>query len=216
MSARVKYPKIWHLPWSDGVDQKSDHVFTPEEVDSSFAGAEVVVTEKCDGECTTMYRDGVHARSLDSRHHPSRDWVKRLHATIAHEIPEGWRICGENMYATHSIHYQGLPGYFLVFGIYNEANECFSWAETVDQARAWKLPVVPLLWKGKYTESAVRACFTGQSVFMGSMQEGYVLRVAGRFPWARHRISMGKYVRAGHVQTDAGWMHRAVYPNELI
>jgi len=44
--------------------------------DNRLIGREVVVTEKMDGENTTMYCDNIHARSIDGRHHPSRDWVK--------------------------------------------------------------------------------------------------------------------------------------------
>ena len=93
MTAYIKYPKILHLPWSEGVDVNTDLVFAQEDVESSFRGREVIVTEKMDGENCSMYRDHTHARSLDSRHHPSRNWVKRLHASIAHEIPVGLRIC---------------------------------------------------------------------------------------------------------------------------
>ena len=105
----VKFPKISHLPWSEGVDERTDRVFSQVDVAENFQGREVVVTEKMDGENTSMYGDYIHARSLNSRNHPSRNWVKNLHAGIAHEIPDGWRVCGENVYAEHSIHYRGLP-----------------------------------------------------------------------------------------------------------
>jgi hypothetical protein len=62
--SKYKYPKSPHLPW----------------------------TEKMDGENTTIATDYIHARSLDSRHHPSRSWVKNLHGIIAHDIPLGWRV----------------------------------------------------------------------------------------------------------------------------
>ncbi len=42
----VKYPRTWHLPWSPG-KSKDDRVLTTPEV---FAGQEVVVTVKMDGE----------------------------------------------------------------------------------------------------------------------------------------------------------------------
>src|SRR3954466_10688581 len=85
---RVHYPRTPHLPWSPGV--------TPDDVRagdlSGLRGREVVVTEKLDGENTTLYADGLHARSLDSAHHPSRAWVKALHGRIAGSIAPGWRV----------------------------------------------------------------------------------------------------------------------------
>ena len=100
----TKYPRSPHLPWSEGGTSDDAYLFDTDH----FAGKEVVITEKMDGENTSMYRDGIHARSIDGRHHPSRDWVKALHGKICLEIPEGWRLCGENLYARHSIAYEEL------------------------------------------------------------------------------------------------------------
>ncbi|MBI4028658.1 MAG: hypothetical protein HY360_27010 [Verrucomicrobia bacterium] len=41
------------------------------------------------------------------------------------------------------------------------------------------------------------------------------LRLASSFPWGRHRFSIGKFVRSGHLQTSHGWMHHAVVVNDL-
>lgn len=105
---RYKYPRTLHLPWSESVQSDDKMVSSCQH----FEGKEVVVTEKMDGENTSIYCDGIHARSLDSRHHPSRSWVKGLQARIGWQIPEGWRLCGENVYAVHSIRYDDLESYF--------------------------------------------------------------------------------------------------------
>ncbi|MGC5412734.1 RNA ligase family protein, partial [Streptomyces sp. DT225] len=59
---RTHYPRTPHLPWSPGAT--SDDVRMTDL--AALAGTEVVVTEKLDGENTTLYADGLHARSLDS------------------------------------------------------------------------------------------------------------------------------------------------------
>lgn len=174
-----------------------------------------MVTEKMDGENCTMYRDGLHARSTDGRDHPSRSWVKRLHAGIRFGIPKGWRVCGENLYARHSIAYDGLPSYFLVFGIYDESNRLLDWERTVTLSRTLGLRCVPLLYRGPYDLERIQDCYTGRSRFGHSMQEGYVLRPAGSILWEDHETSLLKFVREGHVQTDGKWMHRRVVPNGL-
>jgi len=81
MNQYIKYPRTPHLPWSPGA---SDDDITQRSV-SLFDGVDVVVTEKMDGENTSLYSDHSHARSLDSKHHSSRDWLKRWHSTIAHD-----------------------------------------------------------------------------------------------------------------------------------
>ena len=129
-----KYPRTFHLPWSRSRTDDDKILRTVRH----FEGKEVVVTEKLDGENTTLYRNHIHARSLDSKDHASRHWVKMLHGTISFHIPEGWRICGENVYALHSIYYEQLTSYFYVFSIWNENNECLSWDETVEWAEAKK------------------------------------------------------------------------------
>ncbi len=124
---RKKYPRTPHLPWSSGATSDDVRI-----VDlAGFEGRRVVVTEKLDGENTSLYRDGMHARSIDSRHHPSRDWVKGLQARIGYEIPDGWRLCGENMYARHSVAYDDLESFFYLFSVWNGRDECLAqWARS--------------------------------------------------------------------------------------
>ncbi len=71
---------------------------------------------------------------------------------MGYRIPEGWRICGENVYACHSIHYIALTSYFYVFSIWNEKNECLSWDATVAWCKKLGLAHVPLLYRGPYNE----------------------------------------------------------------
>ena len=210
----VKYPKTNHLPWSEGVAH-DDRIMKKDDVESNFGGKEVVVMEKLDGENSTMYHDYYHARSLDGRDHASRSWIKNLHATIRFDIPEDWRICGENMYAEHSIHYNELPSYFFVFGVYNEKNVCLSWDETVEWCTLIGLETVPVLYRGIYNEKKIREYFTGKSVFGDSKQEGYVMRVTSSIPFSNFKNSYAKMVRKNHVTTAHNWMNKAVVPNEL-
>lgn len=203
---RFKYPRTWHLPWSPGAT--SDDVIL--DSTSCFSGRRVIVTEKMDGENTTLYRDHLHARSLDSRHHPSRNWVKAMHGGIAHLIPQDWRVCGENLYARHSLEYDALPSYFLVFSIWNEENVCLSWDETVEWAELLGLKTVPVLHDGTYDEVQLRGMKLDPE-----QVEGYVVRLAQSFRYDEFRQSIAKWVRAGHVQTDEHWMHGDVAPNGL-
>ena len=183
--------------------------------DEAFDGAEVVVTEKCDGENTTLYRDYLHARSLDYAPHRSRDYVRALHGRIAHDIPDGWRICGENLFAVHSISYDALPACFLVFSIWNNRNECLPWDETVMWAQLLDLHTVPVLYRGPWNEAAVRALDSVAKSQLGGDREGYVVRLASSFHYRAFRRSVAKYVRKDHVQTDDHWKTQEIVPNKL-
>lgn len=210
---RTKYPRSFHLPWSLG---KTDDDKTLGSVEH-FVGRTVVVTEKLDGENTSIYSDGyMHARSLDSRPHQSQDWVRALAARIGPDLPQGWRVCGENLFARHSLAYDRLESYFYVFALYNEYNRCLSWAETEEWAALLDLPTVPVLYEGPWDEPTVRACYDRHSK-VGHESEGYVVRVADGFEYHDFSQSLAKFVRANHVQTGAKhWRACAVVPNKLI
>ncbi|MEO3974236.1 RNA ligase family protein [Streptomyces sp. CAU 1734] len=203
---RTHYPRTPHLPWSPGA--APDDIRTGDL--SGLIGREVVVTEKLDGENTTLYADGLHARSLDSAHHPSRTRVKALQGRIGHLIPPGWRVCGENMYARHSLAYDALAGHFYGFSVWDDRNNCLSWDRTVEFLRGAGIPVPAVLWRGVYDERAIRGLKVDPA-----RREGYVVRPADGFPMAEFGERLAKWVRPGHVQTDTHWMHSAAVPNRL-
>jgi hypothetical protein len=201
-----KYPRTPHLPWSQGVSSDDISLLSLDH----WQDREVVVTEKLDGENTTMYSDHIHARSLDSKHHQSRDWVKGLHGQIRHLIPQGWRLCGENMYAQHSIAYEDLRSYFYVFSIWDEANYCLNWDETLEWTELLDLVTPPILYRGVWSEKEIQALS-----FDPQLCEGYVVRSVAGFAYEDFALNVAKSVRAQHVQTDVHWMYSEVIPNRL-
>jgi len=200
----VKYPRTFHFPWSEGltVDDKVIESL------ASFEGQQVVATEKMDGENSTLYHGYLHARSVDGRHHPSRDWVKQFHASIQHEIPQGYRICGENLYARHSIPYTNLTTYFYGFSMWDQYNRCLSWSETLEWFELLGVTPVPVLYSGPFDVEAIKGLWKGEG-------EGYVVRLASGFGYSEFRRSVAKFVRKEHVQTDAHWMSGPIVPNRL-
>jgi len=208
MTERIKYPKTMHFPWSPNL-QNDDRLIQ----DNQMPGKVVVMTEKMDGENTTMYYDGIHARSRDSLSHPSRTFVQALHGQIAHLIPVGFRICGENLFAKHSIHYRNLKSYFHVFSIWDKDNNCFSWDDTKIFCDLLGLKPVPEIWWGVYDEQAIHNAYHYYSP--GHEVEGYVVRVTNIFSADKFENCVAKYVRKGHVQTSEHWMNEAMVKNEL-
>jgi hypothetical protein len=151
----VKYPRTYHLPWSPGANS-DDRILDDL---NNFKNKEVIVTLKMDGENTTMYSDYIHSRSLTENSHPSRNWVKSFHSQIKHNIPEGWRVCGENLFAKHSIEYSNLESFFLCFSIWNEKNICLSWDETVEWASLLGIQMVQPIYRGMFDEKKIKKLF---------------------------------------------------------
>ncbi len=205
-SLRFKYPKTPHLPWS--LCHTNDDTFLKNT--KHFEGKEVVVTEKLDGENTTMYADYIHARSIDSGSHISREWVKRLHANISYLIPKGWRLCGENVYASHSIVYNNLESYFYLFSIWDDQNTCKSWKETVEWAQLLNLKTSKEFYQGLWDEKLISHLSIDTTCC-----EGYVVRTTEAFFYDSFNQHVAKWVRKEHVTSDEHWMNKKCIPNRL-
>jgi hypothetical protein len=207
---RKKYPKTLHLPWSRKVTLDDKVMRAP--ALKAFHGRRVVVSEKLDGENTTMYQDIIHARSVDGRFHPSRNWVKVHWESIRYDIPLLWRVCGENMYAMHSIFYDSLKSYFYGFSVWNDQNVALSWDDTLDWFGLLGITPAPVLYDGIYDEEIIRGLWTEGD---WARVEGYVMRVADPIPFDDFHKMVGKFVRPNHVQTSEHWMSNAIVPNLL-
>lgn len=203
-----KYPRTLHLPWSGGLNVNDEKQIPSLD---SLVGQEVVVTEKMDGENTTMYHDFIHARSVSSGGHPSRSWVKNLHSKIAHDIPVGYRVVGENLFAAHSVRYDNLPSYFMMFSIWHR-DVCMSWDETVEWAELLGLDLVPVLYEGVFDEAAARKLAATQD---RNRHEGYVVRARRSFFARDFHLLVAKYQRDNHVTTGSHWMAGPVTTNGL-
>jgi len=214
---KVKYPRTFHLPWSLGATD-DDKTHSLETVERMFGGKRVVITEKMDGENTTIYSTGeCHARSLDSVGHKSRDYVRgKARELGCMGFPDGWRLMGENLYAKHSIEYDLLPDYFVVFGIADGSNTSRPWNEVEEWANLLDLPHAPVVWEGKWDTKKVLGLYPFKSMLSSTgISEGYVVRVAGSFPMSQFDKHVAKFVRSGHVQpNDQHWMHQEVTPNK--
>ncbi len=223
MSSLKKYGRTLHLPWSPGATS-DDKRHTLNDIKNMFFGLKVVVTEKMDGENTTIYADGTfHARSVDSVMHPSRTRIAALAARIATiGMPKGWRIIGENVYAKHSIFYDRLPDYFLVFNIIDENNKALTWSKVKEWASLLDLHTVPEFYSGTFRNSLTKpegwadVIPTISTFSSENAPEGYVVRLAGEFSMDDIESSLSKYVRANHVQTDSHWMNSKIIPNALL
>ena len=161
---------------------------------------------------SSLSRNYIHARSLDSQNHPSRNWLKALHGKIKHELPDNFIICGENCFAEHSIHYDNLPTYFFVFNIWEKGRR-LQWDDMVEYCNMLELQTVPVLWRGIWNEEKIKEL---ANTLNPKTQEGFVIQVTRSIVASEWKKCSTKYVRKGHVQTDDKlWMLKPVVPNGL-
>jgi hypothetical protein len=206
---KYKFPRIYHIDFSEG--STSDDKFLQSY--DHFIGKQVCVSIKMDGENTTIYDDGsCHARSIDSKDHPSRNWMKRFAGNIGLSLPKKWRICGENLYAKHSIFYEELDSYFYAFSIWNESNEILSLEETLEYCALLEIYHVPILAVMEFDYGYIKQLY---EYVVKSGQEGIVVRVCDSFKYEDMSENIFKAVRKNHVQTSDHWMNQALVQNKL-
>lgn len=207
----AKYPRTPHLPWSPGGTSDDRRILDV----STLINVDLVITEKCDGSNLTYTRDQVLARSHgQAPTHPSFALAKATHAGLRGSIEEGLSLFCEYCYAVHSIEYEGLPGYSLLFGVREDrGGRWWPWTMVELQAQVLGLATVPVLFRGQVSsERALRGltdALAREPSAFGGPREGVVVRLAGEFQDPAFARSVAKWVRAGHVQTDEHWMHQA-------
>ena len=213
-----KYPRIPHLPWSPGAT--SDDRRLPDA--ASLIDVPLVVTEKMDGSNLCMTNRAIFARShaMPPRHR-SFDMAKSSWATIKSKISAHRSVFGEWCYARHSIQYESLPGYLLLFSVRDDGSGAWrSWQDVRRLAESLSLPTVPELWSGQVSgASSMRKLITGliqSRSRCGGDMEGVVIRRAGSFKDSEFGISVAKWVRAGHVRSDDHWSVRPIDSNRLV
>lgn len=202
---KVKYPRTYHFEWSKGAT--SDDKIQKDL--SHLEGKEIIISEKMDGENSSMTNEFYYARSLDSNNHPSRNYVKGIWGNTKHLIPNNFRICGENMFAKHSIEYNDLEDYFLVFSIWN-GEECLSWDETLEYCELLGLKTVKVLYRGIFDIEYIKKLKIDTNI-----QEGYVVRLTKSFLLKDFKYNCLKYVRENHVTTDEHWSQGIITKNRL-
>jgi hypothetical protein len=204
----VKYPRTPHFGHSLGISSGDQMITNLEDLE----GHEIVITEKLDGENISMYSDHIHARSIQSKNHETRDWVKQFHASIRHDIPDGWRICGENMYAQHSLRYTDLKSYFYGFSIWDDKNNALAWDDTLEWFELLGITPVPGLYRGFFRIKTIHYCTKNLDL---EQCEGIVVRRTDVIPYSQFSTKVAKWVRANHVATSQNWMNQAPTKNLL-
>lgn len=214
----AKYPRTSHLPWSPGGTKDDRRLLDV----STLINVDLVITEKCDGSNLSYTKEHVFSRShVQAPVHPSFDFAKATHAQIRGQLTEGLSVFCEYCYAVHSIIYDALPGYSLIFGVRDdEKSTWWPWEMIEMEAHFLGLPTVPVLFRGRVSSSQeleeLTSTLAQQPSRFGGEREGVVVRLAGEFLDSTFNTSIAKWVRAGHVQTDEHWLQQEIRPQRLV
>lgn len=212
MNTKVKYPRSWHCYFSEKLG-RDDKI---QENDDHFIGKQVVVSIKMDGENTTIYNDHIHARSLNSNiDSEDRRWIDALRKSkIENNIPDSYRICGENLFYKHTVYYDDLKSMFYVFSIWDNV-VCLSWEETKLWCGLLDLEHVPIIYEGEYNREIIINEFN-KYIKTNNNVEGFVVRLSDEFNINDFEKSLNKYVRNTFEIPDNHWKYSKKTLNKLI
>ena len=202
----AKYPSTPYWPWSPAVGRAEGVHRSPDR----FVGVDVVVTEKLDGGNALLHAGQVYARSVSAPSDGPWFAMVKKHQAWKLKDPDVF-LYGEDIYGVHSIAYGAVAEQrtFYAFAVRDGAGVFASFPEVEAYARLREIPVVPVLFRGRFRSvAAIRAFMEGahdEPSVLGGQREGVVMRLARRFPAEEFSDNVCKSVRVGHVQTDEHW-----------
>jgi hypothetical protein len=224
MSDFFRFPHTPHLEWLGAGEPRDDKVLTPAEAGALLAG-DVLVEEKLDGANIGLSLGGDARLRVQNRGQylaePHAGQFARLtpwlaqHANAVAAVLDGDLILfGEWCAARHSLGYDRLPDWFLLFDVYDRARQRF-WTSTHRNALAQRagLKHVDRVASGRFSLAKLKALLaTGRSLYRNGPMEGLIIRRES----AHECESRAKLVRADFTQAIGDhWRKRAIEWNRV-
>lgn len=220
-----RFPHTPHLIWLGVGEPRDDKVLSHAEAMAILAG-QVRVEEKLDGANLGLSIDGSgefrfqnRGQYLQRPHHGQfarlDDWLAARADSIFDALSPNMLVFGEWCAARHSLGYQRLPDWWLVFDIYDRTAGRF-WS--ADRRDAWAadhgLATVATLKQGRFTQQELVGMAEG---LPSRYREGPLEGIVVRSDDAMWNDARAKLVRADFVQSmGQHWRNRRIDWNRLV
>lgn len=222
--AFFRFPHTPHLTWLGPGTPRDDKVLAAEEVAALLAG-EVVVEEKLDGANLgiSLAEDGaLRFQNRGQYLHPPfagqfqrlGGWIAAHEEALRRELSPGLILFGEWCAARHSVAYDRLPDWLIVFDVYDRSeHKFFSTARRDALAQRLGLAVVRTVSRGRTTLADLTKRLRAEpSRYRAGPIEGFVIRRETP-DWLLDRA---KLVHPEFVQgIDEHWRRRRIEWNRL-
>jgi ATP-dependent RNA circularization protein (DNA/RNA ligase family) len=220
-----RFPHTPHLAWLGAGMPRDDKVLSPSEV-QAFLEGEVVVEEKLDGaniglsvgpegELRAQNRGQYLCGPYSGQFEHLTKWMDVHEDALFDASSDGNILFGEWCAARHSVSYDRLPDWFLVFDVYDRANNRFwSTPRRNSLAHGLGLSTVPTLLTGRTSLADLQVLVRSESSqFRAGPMEGIVIRQESQ-QWLTRRA---KIVSPGFVQSiQEHWRRRRIEWNKLL
>lgn len=224
MSAFFRFPHTPHLAWFGRGTPRDDKVLAADEAAALLAG-EVVVEEKLDGANIgiSLAEDGMlRFQNRGQYLHPPfaaqfqrlGGWIAAHEEALRRDLSPGFILFGEWCAARHSVAYDRLPDWLIVFDVVDRTEECFmSTARRDALAERLGLAVVRAVSRGRTTLADLTKRLSAEpSGYRAGPIEGFVIRKeTSEWLLARAKLVHPEFVQG----IDEHWRRRRIEWNRL-
>lgn len=220
-----RFPHTPHIAWLGEGQPRDDKVLSPHEV-KELLSTVVLVEEKLDGanlgisigpggKLHVQNRGQYLVEPYVGQFSRLTSWLAQHQWMILEKLRNDLILFGEWCAAKHSLDYESLPDWFVVFDVYDRHQQRF-WSSVRRNALAEELglAVVPEIFHGKANLSKLEQLLNNiASRYRSGAPEGLVIRKESE-QWCESRA---KLVRAEFAQTiTEHWRSRAIEWNKVI
>lgn len=224
MTAFFRFPHTPHLVWLGEAAPREDKVLSlaesrdliaaPVVVEEKIDGANIGISVSADGDLLVQNRGQYLAAPYSGQFARLAGWLDPYRIALVTALGRERILFGEWCAARHSIWYRSLPSWFVVFDVYDRAQQAF-WSSTKrnDLAQQLGLVCVPRVLQGRTTLRDLKALVhDAKSAYGADHVEGCVIRSeSGNILQSRAKI-----VRPDFLQDiDVHWRRRPMEWNRL-
>lgn len=217
----LKYKKTYRVPISQ-VKVPGKLILSSKELKLLLAG-QAEIEEKMDGSNTGIVRHkngfalqkrgSLVGQSEHEQFQYFHGWANRIKYDNIMGVPPGHLIYGELMYAVHTIYYDSLPDYFLVFDVLNlRTNHWMCRAEKENFCHDFGFDIVPLIAKGYFNIDDLYELMPKESAF-GEVAEGIVIKRYRKKEYLRGKIVKSEFIKT--MNESEHWMKYNIRKNKL-
>lgn len=217
----LKYEKTYRIPVPQ-ISVPGKLVLSKDEVRLLLAG-KVSLEEKMDGANVGIIRHkngfGLQKRgslvgqSEHAQYQYFHNWASYQNYDKIMSIPVGYLIYGELCYAVHTIYYDRLPDYFLVFDVLNlETGHWMSRPERDNFCHDFGFTPVPLVAEGYFNLKELWDLVPKESAF-GEVAEGIVVKRYRKKEYLRGKIVKPEFIKT--IDDSKHWTKYNIRVNKL-
>lgn len=224
MSDFFRFPHTPHIVWLGQGQPRDDKVLAAYEVEELLSdtvlveekvdGANVGISLAPDGKLRVQNRGQYLIEPYNGQFSRLTSWLAQHQWTFSRVLNVDLIVFGEWCAAKHSLDYENLPDWFVVFDVYDRSEQRF-WSSARRNALVEELGLVsvPTLFRGRTSVAELEALLKqSTSRYRSGAPEGLVIRRDSEL-WCENRA---KLVRAEFTQTISDhWRSRTIEWNRV-